>query len=160
MSKSIVLFDSRTNNTKKIAEAIALGLGTTAIAIETKPPLDDYDLIAFGSWVKKGTISSSSEKYLHSLPEKLIGDKKFVLFLTSSFPEKRNEKTDLTELETTFQAMRNILEKKQARVLEKTFTAVGAVKLFSFGCGLMKRGHPTEEELEKATQFGRDLEEK
>ena len=61
--KSIVLYSTRTGNTKMVAEAIASALpeGTPCRNIrEMNESLSDYDCVFMGFWVDKGTADDAS----------------------------------------------------------------------------------------------------
>lgn len=68
--KSIVLYSTRTGNTKMVAEAItsALPEGTPCRNIrEMNESLSDYDCVFMGFWVDKGTADDASRKVLENL---------------------------------------------------------------------------------------------
>ena len=68
--KSIVLYSTRTGNTKMVAEAIASALpeGTPCRNIrEMNESLSDYDCVFMGFWVDKGTAGDASRKVLENL---------------------------------------------------------------------------------------------
>ena len=53
--KALVVYSSRTGNTRKIAEAIAAVLpGCEIYPVESAPAPEGYDLVAVGYWVDKG----------------------------------------------------------------------------------------------------------
>ena len=53
--KALVVYSSRTGNTRKIAEAIAAVLpGCEIHPVESAPAPEGYDLVAVGYWVDKG----------------------------------------------------------------------------------------------------------
>ena len=53
--KALVVYSSRTGNTRKIAEAIAAVLpGCELYPVESAPAPEGYDLVAVGYWVDKG----------------------------------------------------------------------------------------------------------
>ena len=68
--KSIVLYSTRTGNTKMVAEAIASAPpeGTPCRNIrEMNESLSDYDCVFMGFWVDKGTADDASRKVLENL---------------------------------------------------------------------------------------------
>ena len=74
--KSIVLYSSRTGNTKMVAEAIASALpkGTPCLDIQKlQEPLDAYDCVFMGYWVDKGTADAASQKVLAQLHNPHVG---------------------------------------------------------------------------------------
>lgn len=68
--KSIVLYSSRTGNTKKVAAAIASALpqGTPCLPLSEAPlNLADYELVFIGYWVDRGTANAEAKEFMASL---------------------------------------------------------------------------------------------
>lgn len=68
--KSIVLYSTRTGNTKKVAEAIvgALPKGTPCVNVKEIPSdIDSYDCVFMGFWVDKGTADALSQEVIKKL---------------------------------------------------------------------------------------------
>lgn len=68
--KTIVLYSSRTGNTKKIAMAIkeVLPAGTECLSVDAKPEnLDAYDSVFLGFWVDRGSADGATQDVLQSL---------------------------------------------------------------------------------------------
>ena len=83
--KSLVVYSSRTGNTKAVAAAIhsAMPEGCEFYAVEEAPAAADYELVAVGFWVDKGTADAQAKKYLSG-----ITDKKVILFATlGAYPD-------------------------------------------------------------------------
>ena len=53
--KLLVVYSSKTGNTKKVAMAIGETLGVEPVAVTENPSPEDYDAIVAGFWVDKGT---------------------------------------------------------------------------------------------------------
>lgn len=67
----IVLYSSRTSNTKKVAEAVCQGLpaGTACVDVKEVPAdLSAYDYIFVGFWVDKGNANAEAQEILKNLP--------------------------------------------------------------------------------------------
>ena len=148
--KSIILYSSKSGNTKKIAESMAARVGCEAIKItsDSNPSnadLEGYDLIFVGTGLYAGTPNEDLVKYLGSL--NLKSTKQFALFITWG-GAPRSDKIALTRL-------RVLLEGKGQKVLEEHFAAYGGWKGI-----LMKRGHPKPEEIQAAGQWAKQLVEK
>jgi flavodoxin len=76
--KNLIVYSSLTGNTKKVAEAVAEVFGNAAVfSVETAPDSADYDLVAVGFWVDRGTADKKAQEYL-----KGIRGKKVALFAT------------------------------------------------------------------------------
>ncbi len=73
--KSVVIYSSQTNNTKKMAEAVAEVLNCTMTAVVDAGDLAEFDLVAVGFWYKAGQPDPATQEIL----PKLAG-KKIVLF--------------------------------------------------------------------------------
>jgi flavodoxin len=68
--KSLILYSSKTGNTKKIAEAIAQALpaGTPCLPVGEAPAnLSGYDCVFAGFWVDRGTADAQAKKLLERL---------------------------------------------------------------------------------------------
>ncbi len=73
--KNLVVYSSRTGNTKKIAEAIfeVLPESKEIFMVEDAPSPDLYDFIAIGFWVDKGTADEKAQGYIKTIKEKKVG---------------------------------------------------------------------------------------
>ncbi|MHA1123660.1 MAG: flavodoxin family protein [Candidatus Heimdallarchaeota archaeon] len=147
MVKAIVLYNSRTGSTEKVAKKIAEGLGAEYRSNKNIPDLKEYDLVATGSWVIMGMLSFAGKRYLRKLRRKNIAGKKVALFFTSGSPD------DIHPL-----SMENILAKnKDVTILQDRFYCMGIVKMTKKGKVQANPDHPTEEDLAQAKAFGEQL---
>ena len=73
--KTIVLYSTRTGNTKKIAEAIASAVpGAPCVNVKDVPAdLASYDLVFVGFWVDKGDADAEAKKVMETLNNKYVG---------------------------------------------------------------------------------------
>lgn len=73
--KSLVVYSSRTGNTKKVAGAIydVLPEPKSLYAVEDAPEPEAYDFIAMGFWVDKGTADTNARSYMKRLQDKDVG---------------------------------------------------------------------------------------
>jgi flavodoxin len=145
--KSIILYASRSGNTKKIADSMAAQLGCEAIKITSYSnpqalDLDAYDLVLVGTGLYAGTPNEDIVKFLSNL--QLQNPKQFALFITWG-GAPRSDKIALTRLRT-------LLEGKGQKVLEAHFAAFGGWKGI-----LMKRGHPKPDEVKAAGDWAKKL---
>ena len=68
MMKSLVVYSSRTGNTKMVAEAIAAELHPCELhPVESAPDASGFDFVAVGYWVDRGMPDAASRSYLESL---------------------------------------------------------------------------------------------
>lgn len=146
MLKPIVIYYSKTGNTKRVARAIAEGLDTTAIDIEKVKNIWEYNLIVIGTpihgvgpvkHVKKflETIPSSKGKYGGAFCTMMkVGDKKTIKYIKGK------------------------MEKKGIKFLEG-FSVVGVSGLIMGIAGpkVINKERPNEEDLENAKEFGKRL---
>ena len=66
--KALVVYSSRTGNTRKIAEAIAaVRPGCEIHPVESAPAPEGYDLVAVGYWVDKGMPDAQAKAYLETV---------------------------------------------------------------------------------------------
>jgi flavodoxin len=147
---SIILYASKSGNTKKIADSMAAALGCEAIKITAESKLqamdlESYDLILVGTGLFAGTPNEDIVKFLNTL--NLKTPKQFALFITWG-GAPRSDKLALGKLHA-------LLEGKGQKVLEDHFAAYGGWKGI-----LMKRGHPKPEEIAAAAEWAKKLKEK
>ena len=73
--KSLVVYSSKTGNTKKVAEAVfdALPEPKAIHPVEDAPRVDEFDFLALGFWVDKGTADLKSQNFFKEIKGKQIG---------------------------------------------------------------------------------------
>ncbi len=145
--KTIILYASKSGNTKKIADSMASKIGCDAIRITsdttaTTVNLDGFDLFLVGTGLFAGTPNEDLMRYLGNLNFKTA--KIFALFITWG-GAPRTDKLALAKL-------RRLLESKGQKVLEDHFACYGGWKGI-----LMKRGHPKAEEIKAAGEWAKKL---
>ena len=145
--RPIIIYSSKSGNTKKIADSMASQIGCEAIRITADSPqptvdLEEYDLVLVGTGLFAGTPNEDLVRYLRNLNLKTT--KLFALFITWG-GAPRTDKLALTRLRT-------LLESKGQKVLEDHFACYGGWKGI-----LMKRGHPKPEEIKAAGEWAKKL---
>jgi flavodoxin len=145
--KTIILYSSKSGNTKKIADSMASQIGCDAIRItaDRTPPnvdLEGYDLVFVGTGLFAGTPNEDMARYIGNLNLKTT--KMFALFITWG-GAPRTDKLALKRLKA-------LLEGKGQKVLEDYFACYGGWKGI-----LMKRGHPKPEEIKVAGEWAKKL---
>ena len=77
--KFLIVYSSKTGNTKKVAEALArvAPIGSEIHSIEEAGDADGFDVIFAGYWLDRGGVDEKMKKYLRTLHKK-----KIVLFET------------------------------------------------------------------------------
>lgn len=77
--KSLIVYSSLTGNTQKVGEAILeIMPGETWISpVEAAPAPNEYDFVAVGFWVDKGTADKKTQEYIET-----IRNRKVALFAT------------------------------------------------------------------------------
>ncbi len=75
MKKTLVVYSSRTGNTKMIAEAVhaAMPEGAELAPVETAPDPSGYDFIALGFWVDKGAPDAAMLDYMDRVKGANVG---------------------------------------------------------------------------------------
>lgn len=73
--KSLVVYSSKSGNTKRVAEAVARGLGedTVLATPADAPDYRDFDFVAVGFWIEKERPNFEVQKYLRRLKGKKVG---------------------------------------------------------------------------------------
>jgi flavodoxin len=131
----LVVYFSRTGNTKKVAEAIA-----EELKVEAK------DVKAAGILPKDAFLFLGTGCYGATLPKEI-----------DAFMKKNNFRGRIIALFTT-SAFGSVAERN---LIEKQLTDKGAIITHNFKCFghflTMKKEHPTLQELEKAKEFARTV---
>lgn len=145
--RTIILYSSKSGNTKKIADSMASQIGCDAIRVTSASSpstvdLDGVDLVLVGTGLFAGTPNEDIMRFLGNL--NLKNSKMFALFITWG-GAPRTDKLVLARL-------RRLLESKGQRVLEEYFACYGGWKGV-----LMKRGHPKAEEIKAAGEWAKKL---
>jgi flavodoxin len=143
----LVAYYSESDNTRKLADALASGLGTQAICLEAVKweALPAYDLICIGTPVQGARPARKVMEFVSRLP--LLKGKRCAAFCT----------------------MHAFGDTRTLRILKKALEAKGMVSLggcsargwsrlvANFGPRIFNRGRPNQEELARAAEFGRSL---
>ena len=98
--RALVVYSSKTGNTKAIAEvaAEAFGRDTVLAPIAEAPDYHEFDLVAVGFWIDKGHPNHEIQKYIRRLK-----GKKVVLFFTlGANPDSEHAQECLRNAETMF----------------------------------------------------------
>jgi len=159
MAKAIVIYNTRSGNTKNVAAKIAEGLEADLVNHKEIPDLKKYDLIVFGSWLIFGTISPGGKKFLKKLDSASMKGKKAVLFVTAGKPDLAMKKKgkEILQKDVAFTCMEEILEGKGAKIVKERLAIVGAYKFLRRGSGSLYKGHPNEDEFKQSVKFGESL---
>jgi flavodoxin len=142
-SEPYVVYYSKTGNTKKVAEEIAKVLSVEAMGVRALQQLKGFSpsgLLVVGSGTYANKMGKGMLNFLKDLPS--MKSKHAAIFGTSG--DGRFEQSG------GLKEMRRMLKEKGAKVVG-TFCCQG--KSFFF----LKRGHPSEEELENARKFASSL---
>ena len=85
--KTAVRYFSKLGNTKKIAEAIALGAGVKAVSIADDPKLQEYiDILFLGGAPYANIMAPELREYAESLKAEQVG--RVILFTTSNWSRR------------------------------------------------------------------------
>jgi hypothetical protein len=73
--KTMIVYSSRTGNTRRIARAIleALPKDTEIYPVEEAPSPEDYDRVIIGFWVDKGVADDRAREYMAGVRAKEVG---------------------------------------------------------------------------------------
>lgn len=79
MQDFLIVYDSKTGNTEKVAKALAEGAGARCVLakVDEAPAADAFAVVVAGFWVDRGAPNAKMKKYLSTLH-----NKKLVLFQT------------------------------------------------------------------------------
>ncbi len=95
MKPWLVAYSSLTGNTKKIGEAIwkVLPAGSDVFSVDEEHDWRNYEYIAVGYWVDKGTLDSKAMEYM----EKITSKKVFVFATLGAYPDGDHAKSSLAK---------------------------------------------------------------
>ena len=160
VKKSIVIYNSRGGNTKKVATKIAEGLGAEIVKSSKVPDLQEYDLVVVGTWVMAGMPSMGGKKYLGNLDSEKLKGKKVAMFISAAGPDDpplgQGPEAGIVK-DLVFEQIEKILTDKGIEVAKERLATMGAFRIFRFGPGTQKKEYPTEELLQEAMKFGESL---
>lgn len=73
--RCLVVYSSRTGNTKKVAKAIFSILPATSVLspVEQAPDPDPFDFICLGFWVDRGKPDAAMAEYMKRVQQKQVG---------------------------------------------------------------------------------------
>lgn len=71
--KTLVVYSSRTGNTRKLALAIGEALGAPVMDIEENPNIEEYDNIILGYWGRRGRADDLADSFIHTIENKRVG---------------------------------------------------------------------------------------
>jgi flavodoxin len=163
MLKTIVIYNSRGGNTKKVAEKIAEGLGVECFNQRNIPKnIEKYDFLILGTWPMMFKVRGAGRRYLKKLGKKNLEGKKVAFFFTSGGPDENLPNTEDNPKkikEMVFETMEELVNASgKVSILEDRFYSKGAIRMM--GKIVDNEGHPTEEELNQAKEFGEMLKSK
>ena len=69
---AIVIYSSQSNNTRKVAEAVAEEMGCEAKPVAEAGDISAFDTVAVGFWYKAGQPDTASQEFLATLAGKKV----------------------------------------------------------------------------------------
>ncbi|MDN5360880.1 MAG: hypothetical protein PWQ84_1943 [Thermotogaceae bacterium] len=151
--KNLVLYASRKGNTKEIAETIATELHSEAIDLKKvdieRINLGDVDNIFLGSGIYAGFLNGKVKKFLKSdnLKEAAGKSEKNIIFFVTWAGNPGS-------VEHAIEKSYDYMPEEGINIYTDHFRAYGAV------FGMFKKGHPTAEEKQQASEWVREVLEK
>jgi flavodoxin len=129
-------------NTEKVAMAMAEAMNATLKKVEDVDPDDfaGYDLIGIGSGIYAGRYHKDVFRLIEKIPRL---EKDIFIFSTARGPQEKND-----------QPIRDLLISKGCRIVGE-FRCPGQTGFLGFS--FTNRGHPDEQDLERARMFAREL---
>jgi flavodoxin len=130
-------------NTEKVAEAMAGVMNATLRKVDDMDPAEDlsgYDLIGFGSGIYGGKPHKSLMRLVENLP---LQNRNVFIFSTAGGPQQKYH-----------QGLRELLASRGCRIAGE-FQCPGVFGPMWFS--LVNKGHPDEQDLERAREFARGL---
>ena len=132
--KMKVMYQSKSGNTRKIAEAIAQSVGEVAEAMPPAYPPENVKLLFMGCGIYGGKLDKKVTDYINTLNTKRVQN--VALFSTTGAGQKQ-----------AVELMKKQLEQRGVNVLSECFDCKG--KFFGF----FNRSKPGGDELKAAQEF-------
>lgn len=107
MQDILIVYDSKTGNTEKVAKALAEAAGARALLCRCSeaPAADAFSVVFAGYWVDRGMPNASMKKYLPTLK-----NKKVVLFQTlGAEPKSEHAMASVANAGKLLDASNNVL---------------------------------------------------
>lgn len=133
--KTAVLYLSKTGHSKKIAEAVAAGMGVQTQSVKDNPELSGIDLLFIAGGIYAGKSDPKLLKYLGTLSREQV---KRAALISSS---RGKSKQDM---------VRDTLTGKGIQVLADEYVCQGSFLFFGMG-------HPNAQEIAGAVAFAKKL---
>ena len=135
MTKTAVIYATKTKHSKKLAEAIGLFLNVKVQNIIENPTLRNIDLLFIVGGIYGGASMPSLLEYIKKIEAPLP---KYAALVTSCASGKQRQTT-----------LRSILEEKGVKVIDE-FVCKGRILFVS-------RNHPNAKDLKEATDFAQKI---
>jgi flavodoxin len=145
--KTVILYASKSGNTKKISDAIASELNCQAIEISdhckvSADFLNGFELVFVGTGIYAGNPNPQMERFLKNAD--LGAAKLFAVFVTWGGAGNT--------CQLVAEKICKLLELKRQKVVGKTFCCYGGWKY-----ALLRRGHPDLKDMVDARKWARNL---
>jgi flavodoxin len=122
--KTLVVYSSRTGNTRKVAEAVRKVMPGDGVleSVQSAPAPDGFDFIALGFWVDKGTADAKTLEYIKKIQGKKVG-----LFMTlGAYPDSEHAKKCMAAVKALLEPANTVIREficqgKIDPALAKTF---------------------------------------
>lgn len=143
--RALVIYYSKTGNTKKIAEAIAAELDATLRTIDEPGDITFFDLVCVGTPVRFFLPTERMRSFLRRLPK--LDGQKVAGFCTMAIGGGG----------TTLSYMRQVIEGKGAKFIGGFACRASSGIIAGFGPKVWMKTHPDEEDLWRAKEFAQKL---
>jgi flavodoxin len=145
--RAVVIYSTRSGNTRKIAEAIASELNCESLRIAQNnfnriADLNKYNLIFIGTGIHFGNPSEDMVRFLKTT--NLKDPKSFAIFLTWG-GAGRTDKEVITQLKM-------ILESRGQNLIENYYKCYGGRRFSP-----LRRGHPNDEDIKAAKNWAKKI---
>ena len=145
--KPVVLYSSKSGNTRKIADAIAAELRCQTVRIDGHnaplvEDLDNFDLIFVGTGIYAGNPNADIERYLKTAD--LGRTKLFAIFIIWGGAGRT--------CRLVTEKLKSILEIRSQKVINDTFSCYGGWRY-----ALLRKGHPNIKDMEDARKWARKI---
>lgn len=132
--KIAIRYFTKTNNTKKLADAIAKATGVEALSVD-HPLTEDVDILFLGSSVYAAGVAREVKEFVSSINVSVV---QVVNFSTAAM------------LESTYKQVKKLVEKKDIKMSDEEFHCRGSFSL-------AHKGRPNEDDIKNVTDFAKKV---
>lgn len=166
--KTLIVYSSKTGNTKKVAEGIleVLPKDTVIASVEEDVDPSEFDVVLVGFWVDRGIADAKAKKYI----EKIKGKKVGIFGTLGAYPESEHGKQSIINTKELLEPQNEVIAEFlcQGKIDPKLIEMFESLPLdHPHGMTEERRkrhkdasSHPDEHDIKKAQEIFKEISKK